>query len=191
MFAAAECKTTFTRRQRRRSCAGLSLIELVISLFLGVMAGTAVLILSVHTGRSFAEIVNYVDLDHSSRIALDTMTRELRQVRQLTSFSPTALTFEDKDGIPLSYVYSPVDRILRRIKGTETTEILKQCDKVAFAMYQRTPLDKDYKLITTTSPATCKAITVTWNSSRTILGANISAKQSQTTKIVIRNKKEA
>src|SRR6266545_5465163 len=117
MFAAADCKTTSTRR--RKNCAGLSLMELVVSLCLGVMASAAVLILSAHTGRSFVEMVNYVDLDHSNRIALDTMTRELRQVEQLTSFSSTALTFADKDGIPLSYVYSPVDRTLTRIKGDQ------------------------------------------------------------------------
>jgi len=164
-------------------------MELVVSLCLGVMASAAVLILSAHTGRSFVEMVNYVDLDHSNRIALDTMTRELRQVEQLTSFSSTALTFADKDGIPLSYVYSPVDRTLTRIKGDQETEVLKQCDNLRFAMYQRTPVARDYNLIPTTSPASCKAITVTWNCSRTIFGARANT-EGQTAKIVIRNKKE-
>ena len=91
MFAAADYKTTFTRRQRPKNCSGLGMIELVVSLCLGVMATTAVLILSVHTGRSFVDMVNYVDLDHGNRIAMDTMSRELRQVHGLTSFSATSL----------------------------------------------------------------------------------------------------
>jgi len=190
MFAAAECKTTFTRRQRRKKCAGLGLMELVVSLSLGVMATAAVLILSVHTGRSFVDMVNYVDLDHSNRIALDTMSRELRQVSRLVSFSSTALTFDDKDGIPLSYVYSPTDRILRRVKGTESTDLLKQCDMLTFGMYQRTPIASDYNLIKATTTRSCKVITVTWNCSRTIFGAKVNTEQGQTAKIVIRNKKE-
>jgi hypothetical protein len=168
----------------------LSLIELVVSLALGAMAGGAVLILTAHTSRSFVDMVNYVDLDHANRIALDTMTRELRQVTELTSFSPTALTFSDKDGQPLSYQYSPAARSLVRIKGGQKTEVLKQCDALSFAIFQRTPLSQNYALIPATSPAICKVITVTWSCSRTVFGTKANTEQGQAAKIVIRNKKE-
>ena len=165
-------------------------MELVVSLALGAMAGSAVLILSAHTSRSFVDMVNYVDLDHANRIALDTMSRELRQVTELTSFSSTALTFTDKDGQPLTYQYSSTDRTLVRIKSGQKTEVIKKCDELTFAMYQRTPQSKNYALIPASSPAICKVITVTWSCSRTVFGAKANTEQGQTAKIVIRNKKE-
>lgn len=191
MFAAVDCKTTNIERRSRKAQAGLGILELVISLGLGAVASTAVLILAVHTSRSLADMVNYVDLDHANRIALDTMTREIRQATALTSFSSTQLVFNDKDGQPLRYEYSPTDRVLKRAKGTEPEQILlTECDKLSFGMYQRTPQYKDYNLFTASSASICKVVTITWSCSRSIFGAKVNTEQGQTAKIVIRNKKE-
>ena len=190
MFAKADCKTTCTSSRDLKARAAFSVMELVVSLLLATLAGSSLLILSVYTGRSLAEMVNYVDLDHNNRIALDSMSRELRQVRQLSSFDNTSLTFMDKDDRPLSYVYSPLQRTLTRIKDGVPAIVLEQCDNLTFAMYQRTPVANRYELIPTSSPSECKVITVRWNCSRTILGTKANTEQGQAAKIVIRNKKE-
>lgn len=133
-------------------------------------------------------MVNYVDLDHYNRIALDRMTREIRQVRALTSFSKTSLVFEDYDGTKLRYEYFPATRSLKRQRGAAPEELLlEQCDALTFAMYQRAPSPGTYDLIPASSPAICKVVTMTWNCSRTLFGRKANTEQGQTAKIVIRN----
>ena len=169
--------------------AGVTLVEMVIATALVSLVISGLLILSTSTGRSLAEMVNYVDLDHYNRVALDKMTREIRQVRALTSFSPTLLVFEDHDGTPIKYEYSAITRTLRRQRGEGADEVLlEQCDALKFAMYQRSPSPNTYDLIPASSPAICKVITVTWNCSRTLFGLKANTEQGQTAKIVIRNK---
>jgi len=174
----------------------MTVLELVFAVGLTGIAATALLILSVSTGRSLAEMVNYVDLDHYNRVALDKLTRDLRQVRYLDSLSTTAITFIDKDGTPLSYVYDPAGRTLKRIKNgqTQLPALLEQCDQLQFAIYQRSPVAGSFDLIPATTLANCKVVTITWSCSRKILGLRASihanTEQGQTAKIVIRNKKE-
>jgi hypothetical protein len=169
--------------------SGMTLMELVIGVLLTTLAATALLILSSNTGRCLAELTNYVDLDHYNRVALDTMTRDLRQVRYMTSFSSNAVTCVDKDGGQLSYVYSPVNRTLTQTKGGLSKQLLQQCDQFNFAIYQRTPVSNKYSLFSTTA-TNCKVISVTWSCSRTLFGRKVNKEQGQAARIVVRNKKE-
>jgi len=175
--------------RRGRGQAGTTLMEIVIAVALTTIAGTALLILSSSTGRSLAEMSNYVDLDHENRMALDNLTRDLRQVRYLTGYSVNSVVCTDKDGAELSYVYSPTDRTLIRTKNGLSTKLLNQCDQLKFAIYQRNPQSNTYAMISTTM-TNCKVITVTWSCSRSLFGRKINTEQGQTARIVIRNKKE-
>src|SRR6266498_4739275 len=109
MFAAPEFKITSIESRTRANRSGMTVLELVFAVGLTGIAATALLILSVSTGRSLAEMVNYVDLDHYNRVALDKLTRELRQVRYLVSVANNkkSVTFSDKDGLDVTYTYSP------------------------------------------------------------------------------------
>ena len=190
MFAAQESKTISTSPRRPLTRRGFTLAELVIAVGMTAMITTALLILSASTGRSLAEMVNYVDLDHYNRVALDSLTRELRQVRYLTSYNSNSFTFSDKDGIDLTYTYSPASRTLVRTKNGQTQRLLDQCDRFNFAIYQRNPLSNRYDLISISAITNCKVITVAWSCSRSLFGRKANNEQSQTAKIVIRNKKE-
>jgi hypothetical protein len=191
MFVEAEFRITSTERRLRANRSGVSIMELLVALGLTAIAATAILILSFSTGRSLAEMVNYIDLDHYNRVALDNLTRDLRQVSYITSFSPTAVTFADKDGTPLSYVYTPAKGTLECFKnGQLSKRLLDQCDRLQFAIYQRSPVSNRYDLIPTTVLTNCKVVTVTWSCSRTIFGIKANTEQGQTAKVVIRNKKE-
>src|SRR6185436_17268892 len=135
-----------------------------------------------------AEMANYVDLDHANRVALDNLTRDLRQISDVTAFTSTAITCIDKDGIPLSITYDPALRTLTRVKSGQTKRLLEQCDKLTFNLYQRTPTAKSYDLIPAASLGQSKVLTITWSCSRKIFG-RITNTEGQTAKIVIRNKK--
>ena len=178
-------------RRARRDRSGFTLTEVLISAGLAGLVATAMLILSVSTGRSLAELFNYVDLDHENRIALDSLTRELRQVHYITAYSSNSVSFVDKDGLALSYVYSPTDRRLQRIKAGEPDKtLIKQCDQLQFSVFQRTPISNRIDLIPVNQLTNSKVVSVSWSCSRKMFGLTKNTEQGQTAKVVIRNKKE-
>src|SRR5437762_6325214 len=90
-----------------RSGSGISLIEFMFVMVLTILFTTLIVSVSLTTVRSFAEIVNYVDLDRSNRTAMVFLRRGIRQTRFLCTFSSNRLDFMDKDGVLVSYQYSP------------------------------------------------------------------------------------
>src|SRR5690349_12875187 len=86
--------------QRRR--AGFGLVDFMVALALSTIILAVIGALSSYTARSFAAVANYVDLDQRSQSALDQMTRDIRQVNGLLSYTVSGtsktLTFQDSDG---------------------------------------------------------------------------------------------
>ena len=184
MFAAPACKTTVIKRGLR----GFTLIEFIFAMALTSIFATALISITMTTGRSFAEMLNYVDLDNINRIAMDNISREIRQVNFLTGFTTNQLSFMDHDGQPLTYDYSPASGSLTRTKNGATTLLLRGCDSMQFAIYQRTPVTNSFDLIPTTQPTNCKVVTISWSCSRSLLRLKANTESAQAAKIVIRNK---
>jgi len=178
----------FKNDMERRRGAGFNLIEFVFAMGITSLFVMAIVSISVTTGRSFAEMVNYVELDQNNRTALDNLSREIRQVNFLSSYDATHLVFSDNDGQPLTYAYSPTDRALTRTKNGATTLLLTGCDSMKFDLYQRSPETNSYDLIAVTNATNCKALTITWSCSRSVLGARANNEAAQVAKIVLRNK---
>lgn len=186
-----ECKTiclgTKTLGPARRAAAGFTLVEYLIGIAVGTLVLLALASLSLYSGRSFAGLANYADLNSKSLLAIDTMTRDIRQAVGLTSFSTNQLVFDNGSGNPpLTFTYSPVDRTLVRVEGTDKKVLLRDCDFLKFSVYQRSPLAGTYDQYPIAVPGTGKVVELTWVCSRTILGARLNTENAQTAKIVIR-----
>lgn len=139
-----------------------------------------------YSGRSFAGLANYVDLEAQSRNALDRMAQEIRQTQELLSFETNKLVFLDHDGKQLSYIYNADSKTLSRVKEQSATVLLLECDYLMFDIFQRNPIGGTYDQYSTASPATCKLVQLTWICSRKILGKTLNTESVQSAKIVIR-----
>lgn len=159
---------------------------MLVAITLASLVLAAVASMSVFSGRSFAALSNYVDLDMYSRNALDRMTKEIRQTNRLKSFSSTHLTFEDADGADLSYIYNAAAGTLTRVKAGVSEVLLKGCDVLNFSVYQRNPVGGSYDVYPTATADTCKLVQLSWICSRTILGAKLNTESVQSAKVVIR-----
>jgi hypothetical protein len=179
-----DCKTTSIKRRK----AGATLIELMFTLGIGSLLLLMVSGLSIYSGRSFAALVNYADLDNKSRNALDRLTRDVRQVEKMVMFTKHQVAFAETDGVTLYWIYNPTTRTLRRSKGTVTEIILTECDFLEFSIYQRSPIEGTYDIYPTATPITCKLVQVSWICSRTVFGTKMHTESVQTAKIVIRTK---
>ena len=180
------CKTTSTSRGFRRGVSGSTLAE--VSMAIGITSILMVVLASISmlSGRSFTAFFNYVDLNDSNRIAMDTLTRDLRECNRISGFTSSVLTIEDSDLATITYTYSSSAKTLARAKNGVTRTLLKGCDTLTFSIAQRNPIGGTYDVYPAATVSTAKVVNVKWNCSRTIFGRTANTENVQTARIVIR-----
>jgi hypothetical protein len=176
---------TFSKSGAAR-CRGASVAELLIALALAVFLGLAVVSFSVYSGKSLAGLFNYVEMQYTSRQALDLLSRDVRQCAYLQSYATNRLTLMDYDGQLLVYEYSPAAKTLTRTKGDQSTVLLTQCDALNYSIYKRSPSAGTFDHELSIHPASAKVISVSWKCSRSILGVSMTTDNIDAAKIVIR-----
>src|SRR5688572_10100188 len=129
-----ECTATSTKRARR---AAFTLVEYLVAIGVGGVLLAALMQVVFYTGRSFAALINYTELDRYSRNALDQMIYKIREADELKSFSDTRLVFSYWKTNELIYEYSPKARTLTESLNGSTKTLLTGCDELSFAIYQR------------------------------------------------------
>lgn len=177
------------RAFRGRNTSGTTLVEFLFAIAIGMIAIAALASLSLYSGRTFAGLMNYADLENRSRAALDLMTKEIRQTSLLTDSTTNQLTFTDYDGASLVYQYSPTNQTLTRTKNGASKVLLTGCETLRFAIFQRNSINGTYDQYPSSSqPTNTKLVQISWVCKRSILGASINSESVQTAKIVIRKK---
>jgi type II secretory pathway component PulJ len=162
----------------------MTLVEVLIALAIGALLLMAVASMTMFSSKSLAGLYNYVDLCSANRLALDKMTREIRQAQRLSGFTTNQLTFVDFDGKKLVYQYFPAERVLKRSKNGIEESLLTECDNLTFTTFQRNTLKGTFDQTPATNDS--KIINVNWTCSRTILGTRVNSEPVQSAKIVIR-----
>ena len=166
--------------------SGFTLVETLISVGITSLCLIALASFFLFSTHSFSTLFNYVDLDDANRIAMDQLTRDVRQSNCVKSYSTSTLVLTDSDLADLTYSYDPATRILTRTKNGESKVILTECDRLAFMIGQRNPINGTYDIYPAATPATAKVVNVSWMCSRTIFGYKEDTESVQTARIVIR-----
>jgi hypothetical protein len=169
-----------------RAEGGFSALQLLVASGIASLLIVVVAALSLFSGRSFAALANYAELDARSRNALDRMTKEIRQAKRLRSYETNELVLVDGDDQELRYTFNPSERTLTWSKNGQSEVLLTECDFLQFSIFQRNPVNGQYDVYPTGTPATCKLIQLSWVCSRTILGAKVNTESVQSAKVVIR-----
>ena len=183
-----DCKSTYTYISARGPAA-FTLVELMVASALGLLVATAIAMLAYFSSRSFVAMANYTDMNQSSRLALDKMSKEIRQARQLTSYATNSLTFQDVNGNSLQFTYNSPGhpRELVRVSGGQTTSYLTNCDSLQFWIYQQTMKSNTFDCYDPAYVTSARVIQVTWICSRKILGIKATTETVQSAQIVMRN----
>ena len=121
-----DLRITCTENRARRA---FTLVEMLFTLGVATVVLAGVLAFLAFSNRSFASLTNYLDLDQQTQLALDKMSREIRQAANLTSFNSTNLTLTANNGGTLSYTY---DRVVY--------DGLREKSAVAFTSHQRSQI---------------------------------------------------
>jgi prepilin-type N-terminal cleavage/methylation domain-containing protein len=185
-------KTTSIDHPRRRAQAGMTLVELLVAAAVGGVLLTAILSVIFFSARSYAALTNYVDLDNTSRNALDVMTLDIRQADRLVSGSTNRLVFQHTNAtngsiFSITYTYNPTTReLVRQVQNGTRTVLLEECDRLNFSVFQRNPQNGIYDYYPTGDPATAKLIQLDWVCSRQIMRQAVNTESVQSAKVVIR-----
>jgi len=188
-----ESKIMFIR-QRRSGLRGWTLVEMMLAMTVFSIASLALATLFLFGLRSTAALYNYAELDQQNREALDVLTREIRQARQVQSFTlePKSLTILDGTGVPVTYAFSQ-NRLLRTRAGV-TEMMLTNCSVLDFQLYQRNPSNSvpwSIYAANTNLQKSVKVVQLSWKSRKTLGGTMlINSENIQTARIVIRKQQD-
>jgi Tfp pilus assembly protein PilW len=179
-----DCNATSTKRRG----AAFTLTEFLVVVGISGLLLAAIAQLMVFTGRSFASLMNYIELDKYSRNALDQMVWKIRQADSLSAFTSNRLAFSYNATNTLVYEYSPQARTLTEIEGGYSKILLRGCDTLIFSIYQRNTAAGTYdQFPASLTNSSAKLIQMSWTCSRTVLGTLVNTESMQSAKIVIRN----
>jgi len=185
----------------------MTLVELLIAIGISGILFVAVGTMIFFSGRSYAAMANYVDLDNKSRKALDQITKDLRQVNGVTSIGTNTVsgqtvtnqlvvsgTEADLTPYTITYNYNPAstNQTLTRVKSAGlypgTTTLLTGCTYLNFRMFNRVPQDGTLDNFPAASVAECKVVQIDWICARKIFNQSDNTESVQSAKVVIRKK---
>jgi len=179
---------------------GFTLVELLVSIAVGVVVIASVLTLAIFSAQNFVATANYASLDIQSRNALDRISREIRNATALSDFSTNNPQFlllvnaNNASSATITYDAGSGTLTLAR-SGEPAQTLLTGCDSFSFQLFGRIPVitatnisfgastnssglvDKNY----------CKIINLNWSCSRTILGSKLHTEVSQGAQVMLRN----
>ncbi len=183
----------FIKRLSPRTNHGFLLAETLFGVGIAAILLVAVVSFAIFCGHSFAALYNYVELDDANRIAIDTLTRDVRQASRVSAFNSTgtALALQYVSGTSVTntvtYAYDPTAKTFTRISGNERHVLLRGCKTLRFSLGQRNtdvggydvfPIATDFSL--------AKVINVSWVCGRKLPGVAENTESVQTARIVIR-----
>lgn len=169
-----------------KSAGGFTLVEIMITVLISTILFATVISTFLFFNKTFVAVGNYTEMNQVNRNAIDTMSQRIRQTQSLLSFSTTNLVFKDAVGTnTLAYSYSPTARTLSQQDTNGIKVVLTECDSLSFSIAQRNP-SNSFNFYPATA-ATAKVISMTWSTSRTILGSKVNTESVQTARVVMRN----
>jgi Tfp pilus assembly protein PilW len=166
---------------------GFALLETTIAAGIATVIVLVLCTFAIFSGHSFAALFNYVDLDDANRIAMDRITRDVRQANRVKAATAVTLTLEDADSTEINYQYNPTTRVVTRQKtGRPMETLLTECDRLLFTLGQRNPVGGTFDVYNPSSMDVVKVVNVSWRCSRKIFGRIANTESVQTARIVIR-----
>lgn len=170
-----------------RKRAGFTMVEMLITMAISLVLAAAIAVFYLYSTRSFMALNDYTDMNLLSQYALDKMSKEIRQAKQVTAYTTNSITFTDKNGNSLQFTYSPTAKTLSRLSGGKTTTYLTNCDSLQFAIYQATPTSNSFTCYTPAYVTNARVVEVSWVTSRQIRGKTATTESMQSAQIALRN----
>ena len=185
----------------RVKSGGFTLVEMMIAIAVSIAVIATIVMLAIISAQNFVATSNYVQMNDQSRLALDLISREIRNATAVTAFStnnPQFLRLTNAiSGVGSTITHSTGTRMLTlSITGQGDRTLLTGCESFGFQLYNRYPLTSSTNIsfyISTNAttgvldPKLCKVVNMKWKCTRTIVGSKLSTEIVQTAQVMLRN----
>ncbi len=179
--------TSIKSGRRTTRCAGWTLFEMWISIVISVIVLGALVSFALFNSRSLASVYNYIDMDQDSQKGIDQMSKDFRGAYAVSNCTGGLVIIVDATNDPLTYTYNTNKETVTRIYKGVTNVVLKECTKCEFGMEQRNVVPGTFDYFPALTVAECKAITVEFSCTRTLLGRRTWMETPHEVRFVIRN----
>jgi len=150
-----------------------TLLEMMVALGIFSLGGLALMSLYVFSSRSFAAMANYAMLDISNRQAMDQLTREIREAKQVSDYTTNAnmasitILTGGSNTHTVTYLFNRLNQQFVRNDATDGTHkmLLTNSSQLHFDIRQRNPMNGNfdiYPVATNNWQQTVKVIQLTW-----------------------------
>lgn len=177
------------------SVRGYTLVEVIVSMAVFSISGLALAAVFLFSLKSFAAMGNYAVLDKANREAMDLLTREIRQARQVTAYSTNSITIVNGNSLAVTFLFRPsTSQLVRTASDGSNRVLLNDCKLIDFKLFQRNPVGGSYDIYpvaTNNWQQTVKVVQLSWKTSRSSLNGISQSENVQTARIVIRKQKKA
>lgn len=173
---------------KSRRNGGFTLVELMVTFAITVLVAAVVAAFIFYSSRSFVAMSHYTEMNQKSQIALDKMSKEIRQANKVTELSSTSVKLQNADGSTFAFTFDPQNRKLSRVANGTSTTYLKECDSMQFKLYQHVMKSNSFDCYETSNLGNARIIQVTWSCSRPVLGSKGTTDSIQASKITLRNR---
>ena len=176
------------------------MVEMMVAMAIFTVVGLAMMSLYMFSSRSLASLANYATLDIANRQAMDQLTYELRQAKQISDYTTNATTSSisliNGDGETIQYLFNMSSQTLVRnnLLTGEHKVLLNNCSLLAFDLRQRNPMDGNfdiYPVATNNWQMTVKVLQLTWKTTQRLPTGVSSSENVQTARIVIRKQQDS
>jgi type II secretory pathway pseudopilin PulG len=184
-----------------KSNGAWTLVEMAVAVGIFSLASAAMASLYYFGLISFASMSNYAILDQGNRVAMDSLTREIREARSVTAYStnPPSITITVTNGTDssfhtISYTFVPnsLEMVRNDLTDGSRQVLLTNCSLLNFALFMRCPSNGNfdiYPVATNNWQQTVKAVQFTWKTAISIPQGIVNSEDIQTARIVIRKQR--
>ena len=190
MMRSAAKSTSKVWRQRQ---AGLSLLEMMVTIGIASIVLAMVMTLYIFSLKSFGAMNNYAEMDAKSRMSIDTMLKEMRQASAVVGYQTNGSTrwlmlTNSNERKLITYTWDPTAATLVCDKtGSPTHTNLTGCDNWSFGFYMRVPTTNGTFFSAGNNLAITKLISMSWTCSRSNIIRKINTESVMTAQVVLRN----
>jgi prepilin-type N-terminal cleavage/methylation domain-containing protein len=178
---------------------GWTLVEMMVAVGLFALVSMALMSTYIFGVKSMASMYSYALLDANNRNAMDQLTREIRQSKNVLAYTTNSITIltasdDGSDGLRVTYSFSPsTKKLLRTPEGGSSKLLLDNCSLLQFQLYTRCPSNVFgiFPVAVNNWSNTVKVLQLTWKTSVTKPDGIINSENVQTARIVIRKQENS
>ena len=177
-----------------------TLVEMMVAVGIFSLGSASLMGLYVFSIKSMASMYNYAVLDQYNRLAMDLLTREIRQSKQVRAYTTNSITIlaVDDTGTASDVRYSfnagTKEMVRHNLSDGTTKVLLNNCSLLQFDLFTRCPSNAvfgSFPVAINNWSNTVKVLQLTWKTSMTLPSGIVNSENVQTARIVIRKQQDS